>query len=115
MKPADNGIEAMFAKIYRWGSYTSISILLIGFVEMFFSEKMPKEEAFILSSHLKNISLSDYNLTFFIGLFILLVTPLFGLLYLVVAYFFSKKYKTALMTLLVLALFWVVLLTGFRN
>lgn len=110
-----NKIAVILSKIYRWGSYASISVIMIGFIEMLFLGKTSDSYNFHISPNLKDLNLTNYNDTFFVGLSVLLITPILGLLYLIIAYSFLKQYKTALMAFLILTLFGVIILNGLMN
>lgn len=115
MKITNDKIAVILSKIYKLGSYASISIIMIGVIEILFTKDAPDSYNFQITPHLKDLNLTDYNNTFFIGLSILLITPILGLLYLIIAYSVLKQYKTALMAFLILTLFGVVIIRGLMN
>lgn len=115
MKVPGNNIAVIISKIYKWGSYASISIIIIGLIEILFTGGSSDNYNFQIPNHLKDLNLTDYNDIFFIGLSILLITPILGLFYLMIAYTVLKQYKTALMAFLILTLFGVIILNGLMN
>lgn len=100
-----NKISITLAKIYKWGSYMSVSVIFIGFIEMLFSKNGHLPNKNQITQYVINFDIADYHTTLFIGLMILVTTPLTGLIYLEISYILTRKYREASTIFLILTAF----------
>jgi uncharacterized membrane protein len=108
-------VRLTVGKIYKRGSEVSFIILIIGLLELVIKKDAPKPESFNIFMLIKNSLKCDPYSTLYIGLIILIATPLSVLFYLFLGNLVEKSYKEGLLALLILAIILFSVFFGLKS
>lgn len=108
-------IKFTVGKIYKIGSEASFVVIVLGLFELLLKRDAIKPESLNIFILLRNAFTLDPYSTLYLGLIVLISTPILVVLYLFVAYFAKRSYKEGFIALFILLIIGLSIYFGFKN